>query len=119
MYPIGSLSVGGMTCASCITAVTQALSVLPGVHDISASLLSNSATAISDSEVIVPDVVEAVTTIGYEADIASIQPLNMYATTVEMDKPAGSRAVGATPNTEKVTRGQRTVNLRIEGMLSE
>ena len=114
-----TLSVGGMTCASCITAVTQALSVLPGVHVISASLLSNSATAILDNEVIVPDVVEAITTIGYEADVASIQPLNMYATTVEMDKPAGSRAVGATPNTEKVTRGQRTVNLRIEGMLSE
>jgi hypothetical protein len=72
-----------------------------------------------DNNIIVPDVVEAVTTIGYEADVASIQPLNIYVTTVEMDRPAGFGAVGATPNTEKVTRGQRTVNLRIEGMLSE
>jgi copper chaperone CopZ len=82
-----TLSVGGMTCGSCITAVTQALSVIPGVHDISVSLLNNSATATLDNKNIVPDVVEAVTTIGYEADVVSIQPLNMNAKTVEMDGP--------------------------------
>ena len=100
--------------------------MLPGVHDISVSLLTNSATATLDNKIIVPDVLEAVTTIGYEADVAFIQPLNMDATTVEMDGPAGFEAsaantgpVGAALNTENVARGQRTVNLRIEGMLSE
>ena len=82
-----TLSVGGMTCGSCITAVTQALSVIPGVRDISVSLLNNSATATLDNKNIVPDAVEAVTTIGYEADIVSIQSLNMDAKTVEMDWP--------------------------------
>ena len=82
-----TLSVGGMTCGSCTTAVTQALSGLPGVHDISVSLLNNSATAILDNKVIVPDVLEAFKTIGYEADVASIQPLNLDTTTVEMDGP--------------------------------
>ena len=166
--------------------MTRALSGLPGVHDISVSLLSNSASAILDNKVIVPDVLEAFKTIGYEADVASIQPLNLDATTVEMDGPllvslsiggmtcaacsstitrllseqegvsdvsinlmgnsaalvvesnellptvqdiiesAGFEAsvvniepVGATPNTEEAARGQRTVGLRIEGMLCE
>ena len=175
-----------MTCGSCATAITQALSGLPGVHDISVSLLSNSTTAILDNKVILPDVLEAFETIGYEADVASFQPLTMDATTVEMDGPlhvslavggmtcaacsstvtrllteqegvsdvsvnlignsaslvVGSRGllpivqdiiesagfeasvanmelVGHTPNTEEVARGQRTVDLRIEGMRCE
>lgn len=175
-----------MTCGSCTTAVTGALSGIPGVHDVSVSLLSNSTTAILDNNNIVPDVLEAIKTIGYEADVASIQPLIMDATTAELDGPlhvslsvggmtcaacsstvtrllseqegvtdvsvnlignsaslvvgskqllptvqdiiesAGFEAsvvnmepVGATPNTEEVARGQRTVDLRIEGMLCE
>ena len=97
--------------------------MLPGVHDISVSLLTNSATATLDNKIIVPDVLEAVTTVGYEADVAFIQPLN---TDVEMDGRAGFEAsavdaepVGATLNTGNVARGQRGVNLRIEGMHCE
>jgi copper chaperone CopZ len=160
--------------------------VIPGVHDISVSLLNNSATATLDDKSIVPDVVEAVTTIGYEADVVSIQPLIMDAKNIELDGPLHiSLSVGgmttaedssaitqllsqqervsdvsvgldrnsvsfvisskellptvqriiesagfetsvvtmepvrATPNTDEVARGQRTVNLRIEGMHCE
>jgi P-type Cu+ transporter len=82
-----TLSVGGMTCGSCTAAVTQALSGVPGIHDVSVSLLSNSATAILDNKVMVADVLEAFKNIGYEADIASLQPLNMDAATVEMGGP--------------------------------
>ena len=181
-----TLSVGGMNCGVCTTAVTQALSGLPGVHDISVSLLGNSASAILNDKIIVPDVLEAFKTIGYEADVASIQPLNMDATAIEMDGPlhvslsvggmtcaacsstvarllteqegvsdvsvnlignsaslivgsrellpivqdiiesagfeasvANTELVGPAPNTEEVARGQRTVDLRIEGMRCE
>ena len=81
-----TLSVGGMTCASCTGAITQALSRLPGVHDVCVSLLSNSATALLDNNVIVGDVLEAIKTIGYEAEVASAQPLNS-GITFEMDGP--------------------------------
>ena len=82
-----TLSVGGMTCASCTSTVTQALSRLPGVRDVSVSLLGNSATAILDKKVTVGDVLEAIKDIGYEAEVASIQPLNPGTTTFKMDGP--------------------------------
>ncbi len=81
-----TLSVGGMTCASCVTAITEALSHLPGVHDVSVSLLGHSATAILDDKAIVGDILETMQDIGYEADVASLQPLNSVATNRETDE---------------------------------
>ncbi|KAH9965912.1 haloacid dehalogenase-like hydrolase-domain-containing protein [Russula dissimulans] len=82
-----TLSVGGMTCASCTTAISQALSRLPAVHVVSISLVNNSATAILGDKLIAGDVLEAITFIGYEADIVSIEPLNLETTVLEMDGP--------------------------------
>lgn len=80
-----TLSVGGMTCASCITAITEALSQLSGVRDVSVSLLGHSATAILDNNVVVGDIIEAIEVIGYEADVESLQPLNSGTTTRKME----------------------------------
>ncbi len=76
-----TLSVGGMTCASCITAITEALSQLSGVRDMSVSLLGHSATAILDNNVIVGDILQV---IGYEADVEPLQSLNSGTTTRKM-----------------------------------
>jgi P-type Cu+ transporter len=76
-----------MTCASCTTAISQALSRLPAVHVVSISLVNNSATAILGDKLIAGDVLEAITFIGYEADIVSIEPLNLETTVLEMDGP--------------------------------
>jgi P-type Cu+ transporter len=81
-----ALSVGGMTCASCITAITEALSQLSGVRDVSVLLLGHSATAILDNNVIVGDILEAIQVIGYEADVESLQPLNSGITSRKMDE---------------------------------
>ena len=80
-----TLSVGGMSCASCTSTVTQVLSQLPGVRDVSVSLLGNSATAILDKRDIVGDVLKSIKDIGYEAEVASIQPLNPGSMAFEMD----------------------------------
>ncbi|KAI0253825.1 heavy metal translocatin [Lactifluus subvellereus] len=82
-----TLSVGGMTCASCIAAVTEALSGLPGVHDVSVSLLGNSAVAILDNKTVTGDVLDTIKSIGYEPDVVSLQPLNLEAMIVEVDGP--------------------------------
>jgi len=74
-----------MTCASCITAITEALSQLSGVRDVSVSLLGHSATVILDNNVIVGDILETVEVIGYEADVESLQPLNSGTTTRKTD----------------------------------
>ena len=66
-----TLSLRGMPCASCTTAINEALSRLSGVRDVSVSLLGHSATAILDNNVIVGDILEAIQVIGYEADFES------------------------------------------------
>jgi P-type Cu+ transporter len=82
-----TLSVGGMSCASCTTTITQALSGLLGVHDVSVSLLGNSATAALDNKFITADVLGTIKNMGYEADIVSVQPLNLETAIAEMDGP--------------------------------
>src|SRR5712675_38250 len=82
-----TLSVSGMSRSSCTTAISQALSRLPAVHVVSISLSNNSATAILDNKVIAGDVLEAINSIGYGADIVSIEPLNLETTVAEMDGP--------------------------------
>lgn len=70
-----SLSVGGMTCASCSGAITRALEELPGVSEVAVNLLGNSATLVVSSTDIVPTVVAAIEDIGYEAEIVGIEPI--------------------------------------------
>lgn len=71
-----TLSIGGMTCASCSNAVTRALSELPGASDVVVNLLGNSATLKLDRASLVPSVTETVEDIGYEAEVISVEPLS-------------------------------------------
>jgi Cu+-exporting ATPase len=64
-----TLSVGGMTCASCSGGITNALNDLPFVRDCSVSLLSNSATVTVDGGNHESKVVEAIEDLGYEVSI--------------------------------------------------
>jgi P-type Cu+ transporter len=82
-----TLSVNGMTCASCTTTVDQALSELSGVHDVSVSLLGSSATATLDSNIIIEDLLETIRSIGYEAEVVSVHPKNLETTIVEINGP--------------------------------
>ncbi|KZT72475.1 heavy metal translocatin [Daedalea quercina L-15889] len=70
-----TLSIGGMTCASCSNAITHALSELPGVSDVVVNLLGNSATLNVDRADLVPTVTETVEDVGYEAEVISVEPL--------------------------------------------
>ncbi|KAI0315980.1 heavy metal translocatin [Amylostereum chailletii] len=72
-----TLSVGGMTCASCTSAITNALNDLPGVHDVSVSLLTHSAAATLDDEKLASKVVETIQDIGYDADIVTVAPSDL------------------------------------------
>ncbi|KAI0068680.1 heavy metal translocatin [Artomyces pyxidatus] len=72
-----TLSVGGMTCASCTSTITQVLGDVPGVREVTVSLLGNSATATLDRKDLADKVVETVEDIGYEADIVSVVALHV------------------------------------------
>jgi len=73
-YPMSTLdlSVGGMTCASCVMRVERALKSVPGVQDVSVNLATESARVVAaDGEDIDARLRRAVRAAGYEPRAAS------------------------------------------------
>ncbi|KAM5540378.1 hypothetical protein V8D89_005836 [Ganoderma adspersum] len=89
------LSVGGMTCASCVTTVTGLLSDIPGVAEVAVSLIGKSATALVARRGLVPQLKDAIEDAGYEAEIVSIRLVEQ---------------------SDDEDMGPRTVSLRVNGM---
>jgi Cu+-exporting ATPase len=96
-----SLSIGGMTCASCSSTLTRLLSELGGVTDVSVNLMGNSATLVVESKKVIPEVQDVIESAGYEVSVVSVEP------------------VQAIPDASRTSWGRRTVALRIEGMFCE
>ncbi|KAI9447985.1 heavy metal translocatin [Lactarius indigo] len=96
-----SLSIGGMTCASCSSTVTRLLSELGGVTDVSVNLMGNSATLVVESKKLIPEVQDVIESAGYEVTVVNVEP------------------VQAIPDTPGTSWGRRTVALRIEGMFCD
>ncbi|KAL1694407.1 hypothetical protein GGG16DRAFT_47019 [Schizophyllum commune] len=90
-----TLSVGGMTCASCTNAVTGAVSPIKGVDKVAVSLLDGAATVVVDTRDRANEVQEAIDDCGFEATIVTVEPLK----------------TDAAAKTE-----WRTVSLRVDGM---
>ena len=71
------LRVGGMTCASCSSAVEHALAAMPGVDAASVSLLTNTAEVEYDSGVVgARDIIGAVHALGYEASLVEVDDIS-------------------------------------------
>ncbi|VDB90090.1 unnamed protein product [Peniophora sp. CBMAI 1063] len=68
-----SLSIGGMTCASCSNTITDALTELPGVRDVTVSLLSNSASVTLEDEALSATITQAIEDLGYEAAVMDVK----------------------------------------------
>uniref|UniRef100_D8PPD2 HMA domain-containing protein n=1 Tax=Schizophyllum commune (strain H4-8 / FGSC 9210) TaxID=578458 RepID=D8PPD2_SCHCM len=90
-----TLSVGGMTCASCTNAVTGAVSPIKGVEKVAVSLLDGAATVLVDTRERANEVQEAIDDCGFEATVVSVEPLKTEAA---------------------VKTEWRTVSLRVDGM---
>ncbi|KAK1251794.1 hypothetical protein MKX07_007273 [Trichoderma sp. CBMAI-0711] len=71
-----TMSVGGMTCAACVTAITNELQKLPWVSKVAVNLVGNSATIDFLGEGKEKDLVEAIEDIGYDATIDQVVNLN-------------------------------------------
>ncbi|PPQ76499.1 hypothetical protein CVT24_010860 [Panaeolus cyanescens] len=69
------LSVGGMTCAACVGTISDALSELSGISDVSVNLLGKSASAVIASSQIADAVVERIEDLGYDCQVISISPI--------------------------------------------
>jgi copper chaperone CopZ len=96
-----SLSVGGMTCAACSSTITRLLSEQEGVTDVSVNLTAYSASLVVEGNELIPVVQDVIECAGFEASVVSVEP------------------VDTTSKVKEVARGQRTVDLRVEGMFCE
>lgn len=96
---VATFSVGGMTCASCVSHVTEATSELEGVSNVAVNLVGKSATAILKTRELVPVFIEAVEEGGYEAELISVEPVAEAGEEDEEDEV-----------------GPRSIALRVDGM---
>ncbi|KAJ7095363.1 E1-E2 ATPase-domain-containing protein [Mycena belliarum] len=90
-----TLSVGGMTCASCSNSLTRALSDIPGISDVVVSFLGSSAIALIDSKELSNVALEAVEDCGFEGHVMTIEP---------------------TASASHLSPEFRTLSLRVDGM---
>lgn len=67
------LSVGGMSCASCVSRVEKAINQLPGVLDVSVNLATEEAAIRASDQVSASSLVEAVKSAGYQAKTSSFE----------------------------------------------
>ncbi|KAF4574601.1 hypothetical protein EYR36_005949 [Pleurotus pulmonarius] len=92
------ISVGGMTCSSCTNSITQMVSQMPGVTEISVSLIEKSAKAVVDRREIAQEIANTIDDCGFEAQVVSVQPVCH-----QEDEAAGEK-------------GTRSVTLKVDGM---
>lgn len=62
-----TLSIEGMTCASCVGRVEKSLSALEGVSDVSVNLATESAQLTANDPARLKDAAQALDTLGYPA----------------------------------------------------
>jgi len=67
------LSVGGMSCASCVSRVEKAINQLPGVLDVSVNFATEEAAIRASDHVSASSLVEAVKSAGYQAKTSSFE----------------------------------------------
>ncbi|KAJ6457362.1 E1-E2 ATPase-domain-containing protein [Mycena sanguinolenta] len=96
-----TMSIGGMTCASCAISITRTLSEIDGISDVVVSFLESSGTAVIDRKELSDSASEAIDDCGFEAHIMSIEPIT------------------ADGRTESSGDTSRTISLRVGGMFSK
>ena len=77
------LSIGGMTCASCTSAVTKGVSELPYVKSINVVLMTNSALVEFTGKENLSNIVETVEDLGYDGAVERCTEINGLSTPVE------------------------------------
>jgi P-type Cu+ transporter len=69
------LSIGGMTCASCVGTVTEKIEEIAGTSEVAVDLLGKSAAVVIAREELASEVVDIVNDIGFEAELVSSESL--------------------------------------------
>lgn len=81
-----TISIEGMTCGSCVAAVTHAVEQVNGATDINVDLMNNSATVQVQDEAVLAQVVEAIEDAGFEASVAEVNKVEEIQDEVEQSR---------------------------------
>lgn len=95
-----SLSIGGMTCGSCVGTITRALQELPFVSNVNIDLLGCSGVVEFEERENLDQVLEKIDDLGYDATLIKVESAEVSST--KSDRPA-----------------ERTVMIVIDGMYCE
>jgi copper ion binding protein len=68
-----AMSIGGMTCAACVSAIIDALREIDGVSELNIDLLGRSGSAILSRRETAEDIKNTIDDIGYECEIVSLK----------------------------------------------
>ena len=97
------LSIGGMTCASCTSSVDRSLTDLSFVHDVTVSLMTNSATVeYSGTPDNIKTIVDKIEDLGYECSVE-----NHHAPSTDHEKSKQNQV------------HRRTVSIQVDGLFCE
>lgn len=103
MYRV-KLSIGGMTCASCVGTIGNMLRNLAGVKDYIVDLMGGSGSALVEDKAMAETIVKEIEDLGYEAKVMAVEEV---------------KGNGAATGEEETTRRARTVHVKIEGFFCE
>ncbi|OAP63425.1 hypothetical protein AYL99_02652 [Fonsecaea erecta] len=93
-----TLSIEGMTCGSCVGAITRGLEELPFIQDTNIDLVGNRGLVIFHGKQNLEAILEKIDDLGYEATVIKLE---------------------STAKSAPVRKEERTVQLRIDGMYCE
>ncbi|KAJ5188637.1 ATPase P-type K/Mg/Cd/Cu/Zn/Na/Ca/Na/H-transporter [Penicillium cf. griseofulvum] len=94
---VSEIAITGMTCGSCVGAVSRGLEELPFIHDVSVNLLSHSGRVEFEGRDNLDKITEKIEDLGYDATVNSVSPLRV--------------------DTERLSTAQiRTISIRVDGM---
>jgi Cu+-exporting ATPase len=98
-----NLSIGGMTCASCVNTITHMLKNLKGVKESNVDLMNNSGYAIVEDKDLASTIENEIEDLGYEAKIMDVEPVT----------------VQSSSQSDEEERQPRVTHVKIEGFFCE
>ncbi|KAJ5492944.1 hypothetical protein N7539_001690 [Penicillium diatomitis] len=116
------ISIGGMTCASCVNSVTAALQEMSGVEEVSVNLLTNSAALIFvGPRDYVDEITERVEDIGFEAVLDNVNQISQptHRQTAHAGHDAARRHADADSPSQAASMDRtpkRTISILVNGM---
>ena len=116
-----TLSIGGMTCVSCSSAITCALQKMDGVLTVNIDLLANKGTIVHDTNISPQAIVQEVNDLGYNGEVTSSestgQPQQLeqksdeIQTVLAIDGMTCASCTSAISSTLRALRGVSEVNI--------